>query len=68
MDVGEEREQERKLLGRGSNRRVLWTLEQGFGDGFTPEVREAWTLTYGIVAPVMKEAAGEAAVAGGQAG
>ena len=32
---------------------LLWTLEQGLG----PEVREAWTQTYGVVAGVMKEAA-----------
>lgn len=36
---------------------LLWTLEQGLGDGFTPEVREAWVETYGLVARVMKDAA-----------
>lgn len=26
---------------------LLWTLERGLGDAFTPEVREAWGETYG---------------------
>lgn len=39
---------------------LLWTLEQGLGDGFTPEVKEAWTLTYTTVAGVMVEGAGYA--------
>jgi hemoglobin-like flavoprotein len=34
----------------------LWTLEQGLGDAFTDEVKEAWTTVYGTVASVMKEA------------
>lgn len=29
---------------------LLWTLEQGLGDQFTPEVREAWTTTYTLLA------------------
>lgn len=36
---------------------LLWTLEQGLGPDFTPEVREAWTETYGLVAGLMKGAA-----------
>ncbi|MDP4023399.1 globin family protein [Methylobacterium sp. NEAU 140] len=36
---------------------LLWTLEQGLGPDFTPEVREAWTETYGLVAGLMKRAA-----------
>jgi len=36
---------------------LLWTLEQGLGDTFTPEVKEAWTLTYTSIADVMKEGA-----------
>lgn len=36
---------------------LLWTLDQGLGDDFTPEVREAWTETYALLAGVMKEAA-----------
>lgn len=37
----------------------LWTLEQGLGDAFTNEVKEAWIVTYTTVATVMKEAANE---------
>jgi hemoglobin-like flavoprotein len=40
---------------------LLWTLEQGLGPDFTPEVREAWTETYALVARVMQQAAAEAA-------
>jgi hemoglobin-like flavoprotein len=36
---------------------LLWTLEQGLGDGFTLSVREAWTVCYGTLAGVMKEQA-----------
>ena len=36
---------------------LLWTLEQGLGTEFTPEVREAWTVVYGILAGTMKAAA-----------
>jgi len=40
---------------------LLWTLEQGLGSGFTPEVKEAWTETYTVLATTMKEAAAETA-------
>jgi hemoglobin-like flavoprotein len=36
---------------------LLWTLEQGLGDAFTPEVKEAWATTYGVLAKTMKDAA-----------
>ena len=36
---------------------LLWTLEQGLGDGFTPDVRQAWTTAYTTLAGAMKEAA-----------
>jgi hemoglobin-like flavoprotein len=36
---------------------LLWTLEQGLGEAFTLEVKEAWTTTYTLVAGVMTEAA-----------
>ena len=36
---------------------LLWTLEQGLGDAFTPAVREAWTQAFGILANTMKDAA-----------
>jgi hemoglobin-like flavoprotein len=35
----------------------LWTLEKGLGGAFTPEVKEAWTVTYNTVASVMVEGA-----------
>ena len=33
---------------------LLWTLSQGLGDKFTPEVRAAWTDAYGLIADVMQ--------------
>ena len=36
---------------------LLWTLGQGLGDGFTPEVKAAWTEAYTILATTMKDAA-----------
>ncbi|QGY04024.1 HAMP domain-containing protein [Methylobacterium mesophilicum SR1.6/6] len=36
---------------------LLWTLEQGLGADFTPEIREAWAETYGVVAGLMRSAA-----------
>lgn len=36
---------------------LLWTLGQGLGDQFTPEVREAWSAAYGILATTMITAA-----------
>ena len=36
---------------------LLWTLEQGLGEAFTPEVREAWIATYYTLADVMRNAA-----------
>ena len=35
---------------------LLWTLEQGLGDDFNAEVREAWTLTYLTLASTMQAA------------
>jgi len=36
---------------------LLWTLEQGLGDGFSPAVRDAWAQAYGTLASVMIDAA-----------
>lgn len=36
---------------------LLWTLEKGLGRAFTPEVREAWTAVYGLLANTMRNAA-----------
>ena len=41
---------------------LLWTLEQGLGDGFTDPVRAAWTEAYETLATVMIEAARSEAV------
>ena len=40
---------------------LLWTLEKGLGDAFTPETRDAWATVYGILADSMKSAAAQAA-------
>ena len=39
----------------------LWTLEQGLGAAFTDDVREAWTVIYGVIAKTMIAAASSAA-------
>jgi len=36
---------------------LLWTLEQGLKDAWTPSVKEAWIAAYTLVAGVMKDAA-----------
>jgi nitric oxide dioxygenase len=36
---------------------LLWTLEQGLGEAFTPDVRTAWTEAFETLATVMIEAA-----------
>lgn len=41
---------------------LLWTLEQGLGPDFTPEVKGAWTEAYGLLSSVMIAAAAEAGV------
>jgi hemoglobin-like flavoprotein len=48
---------------------LLWTLHQGLGEDFTPDVAAAWSTAYGILADVMKAAAAEvdeAMVVGGR--
>ena len=35
---------------------LLWTLGEVLGEEFTPEAREAWAQTYGMLASIMKEA------------
>jgi hemoglobin-like flavoprotein len=36
---------------------LLWTLEQGLGKDFTPDVKEAWTEAYKLLSDTMKSAA-----------
>lgn len=36
---------------------LLWTLEKGLQDAFTPAVKEAWTTAYVLLATTMKDAA-----------
>lgn len=38
---------------------LLWTLEQGLGEAFTTELKDAWTQTYVTLSEVMLEASGE---------
>lgn len=42
---------------------LLWTLGQGLGEGFTPDVERAWTQAYSTLASVMIAAAEGEAVA-----
>lgn len=37
---------------------LLWTLDKGLGDEFTPEVRDAWATVYGELVAAMLDAAG----------
>lgn len=32
---------------------LLWTLDEGLGEKFTPAVRDAWTAAYGLLSSVM---------------
>ena len=36
---------------------LLWTLEQGLGDLYTPEAEHAWATVYGILSSTMQDAA-----------
>lgn len=42
---------------------LLWTLEQGLKDAWTPAVKAAWIVAYGAVAGVMRAAAASSAPA-----
>jgi hemoglobin-like flavoprotein len=46
---------------------LIWTLEQGLGPNFTPEVREAWTTLYRLVADTMRMAGNDKVVMGAPA-
>jgi hemoglobin-like flavoprotein len=36
---------------------LIWTLEQGLGEDFTPDLKDAWVTAYTTLAGVMKDAA-----------
>jgi hemoglobin-like flavoprotein len=36
---------------------LVWTLGQGLGEAFTPDVKDAWVTAYGVLAKTMKDAA-----------
>jgi hemoglobin-like flavoprotein len=38
---------------------LLWTLQQGLGEAFTPEVKDAWATAYIILSTTMIDAANE---------
>ena len=42
---------------------LIWTLDKGLGEGFTPEVKAAWVAAYTTLSGVMQEAAAAAAPA-----
>jgi nitric oxide dioxygenase len=43
---------------------LIWTLEKGLGEGFSPKVRDAWLAAYGALSGVMvAEAYGREAAA-----
>lgn len=42
---------------------LLWTLEQGLGEAFTDEVKNAWGAVYEVLANTMKAGAAEAEMA-----
>ena len=42
---------------------LLWTLEKGLGDAFTPEMKAAWAAVYGLLARTMQQPADEAVAA-----
>lgn len=39
---------------------LLWTLEQGLGDRWSADAREAWSNVYGLTAGIMQQAARDA--------
>jgi hemoglobin-like flavoprotein len=41
-------------------RALLWAVEQVLGDGFTPDVRDAWSEGYRLLAATMQRAAAAA--------
>ena len=42
---------------------LLWTLEQGLGERFTPTVRDAWVAAWDVIADAMQTGMRQAAAA-----
>ena len=42
---------------------LLWTLEQGLGQAWTPAVASAWTEVYGFLSGIMRKATAQAPIA-----
>jgi len=42
---------------------LIWTLEQGLGDAFTPAIRHAWASAYGTLSSAMISAAEQSPIA-----
>ena len=40
---------------------LLWTLEQGLGKSWNPDVAASWTEVYGVLSGIMRRAQREAA-------
>lgn len=40
---------------------LIWTLERGLANAFTPEVERAWTRVYGLLAATMQQGANDVA-------
>jgi hemoglobin-like flavoprotein len=38
---------------------LLWALEQGLGEAFTPQARRAWEEAYKFLSEIMKDAAAQ---------
>jgi NO-binding membrane sensor protein with MHYT domain/hemoglobin-like flavoprotein len=49
------RDEDYELVGEA----LIWTLEQGLRDAFTPEVKSAWLATYQMLTGTMRTAAAE---------
>lgn len=46
---------------------LLWALEKGLRNDFTPQVKSAWIATYGVLSQTMREGAGPLPAPGAQA-
>lgn len=42
---------------------LLWTLEKGLGEAFTPELKDAWATAYIVLSTTMIDAANERPIA-----